>query len=509
MPSSHQSTSPPRRVMVLETSSNWRESSPGIYTRPLDEPDLYYTTNAKIWERTGQTASAINVHVGISLPLSPEDDRRAVDLRVERSLRYAWKQIRYHCPVLASSVELDPKTNSWHRTYRVANEKKIIDKWLEETFTFCHGTQTAKEFLDSDPPVPFSALFVFPNLHNEQSQLSTIEYNIILRCRHDVMDGMAAYAFMDKLLGFTAEAFMAKDNIPDVIYGNEHRNLAPPFRTMLGVSSTKVFTDQDLKVVRDKRNKNRENALSVPSKNADSIPGKTRSSTLKFTFDESQRVMAACKARKTTVTQVIHAAIALAVRDLQARGEHERQAKYVSYVIMSLRKYCREPYNGPEFSMMTCHANSTSLMVVDVIIPSSASTIARTCPKEFSTVLKFYQEEAIPKDLLEAALCFAARTPICPSVSSPLPAPTQSASVSLSSRGITDYHVKHRYGPFEVLDPWCMGTELSIALGLAVNTWKGEMCLCAGYNMVFHEHKDVQLFLESVKRTVMEGLDIV
>ncbi|PVH81864.1 hypothetical protein DL98DRAFT_623189 [Cadophora sp. DSE1049] len=412
--------------MRSQAPSTWRESSPGIYSRPLDEPDLYYTTNAKVWERTGQTADTTVL---------------------------LWHPV--------SSVTLKPSSGIGYLRWPMT-----IDKWLDETFTVKCGSQTAKEFLDFDPPVPFSALFVFSDPGTKQSKLGTIKYNIVLRCGHDVIDSMAAYAFLEKLLGFTAEAFKSKENIPDVIFGNEYRNLPPPFRAVL-------------------------------AKNGYSIPGKTRFSTLTFSAN---------------VTQAIHAAIALAVRDLQPCGDVERQGKYVSYAIMSLRKFCQEPYNGPEYTMMTCYANSTCLMVVDVTIPSFLTTVNRQSPKEFAIVLEkvrtFYQEEAIPKDMLEAALCLAARTPVYPSSSSPMPTPSQSASVSLSSRGITDHYVKSRYGQFEVLDPWCMGTELSNALEVALNTWKGETCLQAGYNAVFQEHRDVDLFLESVKRIVLQGLEI-
>ena len=294
---------------------------------------------------------------------------------------------------------------------------------------------------------------------------------------------------------------------------SEHRNLPPPFRAVLGISTSKVFTDLELRAVREKRSKDCENSLSVPAKQGTSMPGKTRFSTFSFSVNKSQAIIQACKSRGTTITQTIHAAIVLAVRDLQPRGDVQKQGKYVSYAIMNLRKYCQEPYNGPKYDMMTCHANSTSLMVIDVSIFPSATASNRQCPEEFSTILEqvrnLYETKALPNDMLEAALCFAARCPTYPTASSPLPSSNQSASVSLSSRGITDHYVKHWYGPFEVLDPWCMGTELSNALGVALNTWKGEMCLRAGYNVVFHEQRDVDMFLESVQRIVLEGQEIV
>jgi len=324
---------------------------------------------------------------------------------------------------------------------------EVIDKWMEHTFTINCGPQTTEEILDSDPPVPFPALLVFPVAEPEYSRLGTTKYSIIFRSGHDVIDGMAAYAFLDILLSYTSEAFMFKENIPDVTFGSEHKTLPPSLRAILGVSISKAFTDLELRAVRDKRSKDRENALSVPAKQGTSMPGKTRFSTLSSSADKSRAIIKACKSSGTTVTQVIHAAIALAVRDLQPRGDVQRKEKYVSYAITSFRKYCQEPYNGPEYDMMICHANSTSLMVIDVTTSPSATASNRQCPKEFSTVLEqvqtFYETKALPKDMLKAALCFAARTPTYPTASSPLPSPNQIASVSLSSRGITDHYVEH------------------------------------------------------------------
>ncbi|KAG4411872.1 hypothetical protein IFR04_014989 [Cadophora malorum] len=219
--------------MTDPSRTKWCEVSPDIYSRPLGEPDLYYTTNAKVWERTGQTASSIKVHVGISLHLPLVDDRSEVQLRIEDSLRYAWKQIRFHCPILASSVVLDPETKIWNRVYQVANEMEVIDMSMEQTFTTNCGSRTPEEFLELDPPVPFPALFVFPVAVPESSKLDTVKYNIIFQSGHDVIDGMAAYAFMDNLLSYTSEAFMFEENIPDVTFGSEHKTYLHRFALFL------------------------------------------------------------------------------------------------------------------------------------------------------------------------------------------------------------------------------------------------------------------------------------
>jgi hypothetical protein len=165
--------------------------------------------------------------------------------------------------------------------------------------------------------------------------------------------------------------------------------------------------------------------------------------------------------------------------------------------------------------MMTCHANSVASLVVHLNIPSNATSRTVQCPSEFhqvsGQVQAFYNscKNATPDDLLDAVLCWTARTPEWPTESCSIPAPTSSPSVSLSSRGVTDKFIKARYSPFQVLDPWVVGTELSPGLGVSLATWQGVMCLRAAFNKAFQYQESVQKFLESVKRIVLEGLNIV
>lgn len=164
---------------------------------------------------------------------------------------------------------------------------------------------------------------------------------------------------------------------------------------------------------------------------------------------------------------------------------------------------------------MTCHANSAASLVVNLNIPSNATLRTVQCPSEFHQVLEqvqaFYNscKNANPDDLLDAALCWTARTPEWPMESCPIPAPTSSPSVSPSSRGVTDNFIKAQYGAFQVLDPWTVGTELSPGLGVSLATWQGVMCLRAAFNEAFQDQESVQKFLKSVKRIVLEGLNIV
>jgi len=61
---------------------------------------------------------------------------------------------------------------------------------------------------------------------------------------------------------------------------------------------------------------------------------------------------------------------------------------------------------------------------------------------------------------------------------------------------------------FNVLEPWVIGAEYSTGIGAFLGTWEGRMCLSAGFNDAFHTRDEVLAFLESVKRIVIEGLEI-
>jgi hypothetical protein len=141
--------------------------------------------------------------------------------------------------------------------------------------------------------------------------------------------------------------------------------------------------------------------------------------------------------------------------------------------------------------MMTCHANSAASLVVHLNIPSNTTPRTKQCPSEFHQVLQqvqaFYNscKDATLDDLLDAALCWTARTLEWPTEPCPIPAPTSSPIISLSSRGVTDN------------------------LGVSLATWQGVMCLRAAFNEAFQDQDSVQKYLESVKKIVLEGLNIV
>lgn len=162
---------------------------------------------------------------------------------------------------------------------------------------------------------------------------------------------------------------------------------------------------------------------------------------------------------------------------------------------------------------MVCHANPIDSLVVKMAVPASASPFT-SFPAEFVDVLKqvntFYDNNGKKIVLLDSVRCFAAQTPTWPIAPFQTPDPTiMGQSVSLSSRGVTDDIIHRKYWRFKVVDPWAVETEQSAGYGVSLAMWKGEICLRAVYNEVYHDHDEVLKFLTTVKELLIKGLGLV
>jgi len=53
---------------------------------------------------------------------------------------------------------------------------------------------------------------------------------------------------------------------------------------------------------------------------------------------------------------------------------------------------------------------------------------------------------------------------------------------------------------------WVTREELGTGIGVFLGTWKGKLCLSAGYNEAYHGQEDIKTFLERVKEVIFLGL---
>ncbi|KAH7400347.1 hypothetical protein BKA64DRAFT_671682 [Cadophora sp. MPI-SDFR-AT-0126] len=502
----------------MDSYSNllWREVSPGRYERHIDEAEQFYTSMAKTYEATGHTYFSITACTGLSISRSSASEGSDLDGRVERALRWAWMKLRYDHPTLAAPVEYDHQTKRCKKVYKTLRDAQEVNAWMSETFKLVDNGQTGEVFANTDPPVGrYATLYLITPPEDCASEKQFVRRDILFRSHHDIIDGIGTLMLLNSLFTHAATAFEAAAELP-IDFGGEYRNLSPPLRVAAGIPQY-PSVDQKLKLakIQSINNAARTGAevLSLPFSSAVRTPGNAQRAALHFSSRESKNILAKTKSLQATVTQVFHAAIALAVRDFQQKNSQAREGRYFSYSLVNLRHCCIPPYHKPRHAASVYHCVSANHLVVDLTVPAEPMTPTEQTPEEFLTTLNqvrnFYHNATIDADYLSIVpSLFTAVTPDYPVHFGDVPAPNQSPSVSLSSMGIVDRIVQSKQGAFEVIDPWVMGAEYSTGIGTFLESWNGVLCLSAGFNEAFHSKAEVLDFLMRVKRVVIEGLEV-
>ena len=493
----------------------WHETSSGQYEREIDESEQFYTSMAKIFEGTGHTYFAITAYTGVSIPIPPNEEISKMETRVMDALQYAWKRVRYDHPTLAAPVEYDPSIKKCKKIYRTPQNDAEVEEWVRETLKFINNGMTGLEFANSDPVVGrFATLYVITP--SQTSDQSSLKRDLFFRSHHDLIDGIGTLIFFNNLLGHFSVAFNSPDDRREIVFGDEHKNLSPPFRIAAEIpptpSQSQLSKLKDMLAATVAATKDAK-ILSVPFKSTTPMPKQSQRIATHLTAAETHAVLSKCKVLGATVTQAFHAAIALAVRDVQQREEQERKAKYVSYSLVNLRRACKAPYNAPLHAAAVYHCISANNLIVDLTVPGAGQPLAVELKEEFEQVLEqvktFYQSFNPDADYLAIVpSLFAGDTLTYPHEPVSVPPPNMAPSVSLSSMGIVDKIIRPKYETFEVEEPWVIGAEYSTGLGLFLGTWNGVLCLSAGYNEAFHSKEDAMSFLQRVNNVVLEGLEV-
>jgi len=366
-------------------SFEWHETSPGCHEREIDEVEQLYTSLAKTWEGTGHTYFAITACAGLSLPQgAPPSD---LPLRVEKALRYGWKRLRSEHPTLAAPVEWDPSTKKCKKVYKALSNKEDVDSWMRGTFNKIETGQYGLEFANSDPPVGrYATLYLVIPPPVQHPEANEIKYDIVFRSHHDLIDGIGTLQLFNNLFLHAGIAFDSFGVELDVVFGEEARNLSPPFRIAASIPPKPSVTQvKNLEATQkaDAAARYGAEALGLPFHPNTTMPRNSQHTVIYLTANETKAVLSKCKVSGATPTHAFHAGIALAVRDLQAKDEQERNAKYISYALVNLRSSCMPPYNTSKHAAGVYHAISSNSLFVDLKIPSKYSHSAKQQPEEF------------------------------------------------------------------------------------------------------------------------------
>ncbi|RYP90948.1 hypothetical protein DL770_002953 [Monosporascus sp. CRB-9-2] len=465
-------------------------------------------------------------HISLEVGTAGSHSREDIERRIEDAVRKGWVALRYDHPTIASRVVQDPETGKFSKIYRTSKTDAQRDQWLENTVKVVSTGQTGMEWANSDPPVPdLPTLFIIrPPPSSTGSRV--VRRDLVLRSPHDIIDGIGTLYLFGNLLDHVSRSFAEGNSYQlPVLDGSEASNLSPPFRTAANVPPT--LTEAQQRRLSDNAVQNAAAAegdesltvLGIPFKPGATLPGKHQRIALTFSKEQTSRLLAACKAAAATVTHVFHAATAIVVRDIQERPPTTSCVRYVNYILKNERANCVEPYNTSKHAVAVYHSVSGKSLTVDMAWPGADDSDASQesgRKKEFLDAVQimkdFYDE--VRNDSEHYALVpsiFAAGTPALPSPTTgppPVPPPKTKPSVSISSMGRIDPVIKPTLGDIEAYNPWVTGEELGNGLGLFLGTYRGELCLSAAYNDVWHDEEEVFGFLKRCEDVVFRGLSI-
>lgn len=502
----------------------WREASPGVWQRDVDEAEKFYYALAKLYESSGRMFFAMTGHLSVSVDVPQGQTREDVEQCLETALRHGWLALRYDHPTIASQVSHDLATGQVTKTYRTCPADTERDAWLAKTFVPIATGETGEEWANSDPPAPrIPTLFVLePRTAASSSVASnTIRRDLVLRSPHEIVDGIGTLHMFNNLTRLIADAYEAGSSSKTPSFdGSETKNLSPPLRVAANVPTE--LTD------RQKQNLSEQNAhkaaasqddgdikvLKMPYQHGTKAPGKHQRVALDFSERDTAALIAACKSPRATVTHAFHAAIAMAVREVQERKPQPQQVRYVNYILRNERRSCVDPYDTPRHAVSVYHSVSGRALMVDMTLPASGDAIGPADRvNELCSIIEkirhFY--DAVRDDGDHYALSLPIWEAGCPKLPKsdafpPVPPPNPKPSVSVSSMGNVDSIIASKHGQIMVDKPWVTGEELGNGLGLFLGTFRSKMSLSAAYNDAWHNKAEVEDFVCRCRDIVLTGL---
>lgn len=461
---------------------------------------------------------AMTGHLSVSVDIPQRQTREAVEKRLETALRHGWLALRYDHPTIASRVSHDPTTGRVIKSYSTCLGDTERDAWLAETFVPVRTGQTGEEWANSDPPAPkVPTLFVL----SPPVASSVVRLDIVLRSPHEIVDGIGTLHMFNNLMRLVANTYEAGSAFKIPIFdGSETKNLSPPFRvaanvpTELTESQKQHLSEQNAHKAAASQDDGDIKVLGVPYQQGADAPGKHQRIALDFSERDTTALVAACKGLKATVTHAFHAAIAMAVRDVQERNSEAQKVRYVNYILRNERRSCVDPYNTPKHAVAVYHSVSGRALTVDMTLPASGDAInPADRVSEFRSIVEkmrhFY--EAVRDDKDHYALSLPIWEAGCPELPKseafpPVPPPNPKPSASISSMGNVDAVIASKHGQISVDKPWVTGEELGNGLGLFLGTFRSKLSLSAAYNDAWHSKSEVEDFVYRCRDIVLAGL---
>ncbi|KAF4977299.1 hypothetical protein FZEAL_6187 [Fusarium zealandicum] len=510
--------------MTLDQGNiTWTETSPGFWERGLDEGEKNYKNLETLFEGSGRVFFAITGHVSVQVPVPSGQDKETESNKVDAALRKAWVASRYDYPTIASHVVYNPTKPFFREIYQTPKSEDDVQSWLDASFVPIESEQTGTDWANTDPPVPkMPTVFVL----SPPSSSNIIRRDLVLRSPHEMIDGIGTMHLWNTLIRHASLAYQGGGSwLPPALDGSETKSLSPPYRVAaaIPVEPTEIQKRKIDAIAAELTTPITDiQVLSIPFRQGSLTPNKHQRLEHRFSAQDTDRMLERCREAGVTITHAFHAAIAMAVRDLQPPQKEHARGRYTSWILRNERPYCQAPYNTEKHAAAAYHSISGRAIHVDVDLPTfddSRDSAQERHKDEFLDIMQQFRTfyDSIKNDpdhyALVCAICALFTPPIpdaelAPNSKRPVPPPRDLPSVSLSSLGRIDDKVDHSHGEFQLHDPWVTGEELMNGYGCFLGTFRGELVLSGVYNDAWHDADEMSIFLKRCVSIVFEGLGL-
>ncbi|KAM7198990.1 hypothetical protein V8F33_004727 [Rhypophila sp. PSN 637] len=523
----------------------WHEPTPGIWIRDIDEAEQVYTSLIRYSSGTGKMHFAITGHLSLAIATQANESLKAAATRLDQALRTAWLSLRDKNPTIASRVSYNSALGKWQKVYETVTDKIAQEAWVDDTLKFICNVQTGVEWANSDPPAPrVATLFILKPPSSVEvggSDSGTIRRDLVLRCPHDIIDGIGTLSLFDNLLSHLFDSLTGNKPVARLLDGNETARLSPPFRVAANVPHTP--TPDQLARLEDIESQKQKSAfpdggetiehLIVPFRPGPVLPQAHQRVSVTLSPAQTTTLLAAVKPLGATPTHVFHAAIALILRDvhLDSRGlanQNAKIARYTNYILRNERQACMPPFNDPKAHPAAIyHSISSGSLTVDmpitfeereknklfaqILIQMRDYYLSLRDDKEHYSLVPYIWKTATPD--VPPPTIVTNESGELEEDTLPPPPPNPKPSVSLSSMGLIDKVITpdrvSRDGKMvlKAYNPWVTGEELGTGLGLFLGTFRGQLEISAAYNSAWHDEVGVEDFLRMCVDAVFGWVD--
>lgn len=446
----------------------WPEVAPRTFERAVGENELFIKLIGDSGHALGREHWAIN-SIASFKPLGGFQNEDLSTLFLN-----AWKVLRFHHPSIAVQA-----ANDTSLIYNVP-DAAALHEWATETFQVIENKTTDE---------------VTPNIKPKSS--ATLTYlpasnEILGHTAHWRTDGVGVLLLIDEFLELATSPTLPD---PDTLmWGQETARLAPPIEDAADIPIAPTDAIKNLSQKYVETFYQAAGAVGIPYKSETTVPGGTRSSRLTFSPSETNLVASQCKARGFSVTSAVHASVAAtnyALASLENKDKH-----YTSTVRFDFRPYLPKPYST------SAYASALYMTGWMRTVPASASWI------ENAKVYNDDYRKGLNKDFINSHREYALR--LCDLIRN-MPQPQDPPSdVDISSIGIAESLIERVKGTEH------RGLEVqSVSVGVEmltrqcvcfVWTFRDQINLNLVYNEGFHDEKETDLFLQTVKETLLKEL---